>query len=473
MQRVDKQTGKEAQNTDSSGVIAILKRVAGEWFGHFDRQELKKFIFLGIIFGFVIGIYWVLRPIKDSVFMSMVGARKIGRAKIFSLLSLFPVVMLLGKLVDMFPRHRILYVLGFLYSLVCLIFGLCLQHPEIGLPNTFVDSSRMLGWLWYVFVESYGSIMVASFWAFAIDITKPESAKRGFPIVVLIGQSCSVLSSLYLTPLAAPERWGSSSYVVTLISVFIFAIVALVALFVRVTPPDQMIGYNQSVESTAEKPGFLKGLKLLLSRPYLLSIFAIIAIYEVILTVIDFHFKNLVEVNVLDESSRALYLGNYALWVNILACACLVLGVSNIQRRLGVSVSLALMPCIVAVAVVTFYMYPSISVLFWIMVGAKGINYALNGPAIKQLYVPTSTEVKYKSQAWIETFGSRSAKGVGSGINLLLEPLTDCLGPCAGLALHIAASSMLSLGLLIAWFGIALYLGKEYGVAIEEERVVC
>ena len=122
----------------------MLKRVASEWFGDFDRQELKKFIFLGVIFGFVIGIYWVLKPVKDAVFMSMVGAKKIGHAKIFSLIALFPAVMILGKLIDMFPRHRILYVLGCIYSLMALIFGFLLADPVIGLSNTVVDSSRAL-----------------------------------------------------------------------------------------------------------------------------------------------------------------------------------------------------------------------------------------------------------------------------------------------------------------------------------------
>lgn len=451
----------------------MLKRIASEWFGHFDRQELKKFIFLGIIFGFIIGIYWVLKPVKNSVFMSMVGAKKIGHVKIFSLLALFPLVMLLGKLMDMFPRHRILYVLGGIYAFITLTFGLLLAHPTLGLPNTIVDSTRILGWLWYIFVESYGSIMVASFWAFAIDITKPESAKRGFPLVVLVGQFCSLLSPLYLTPLAGVNHWGSSAYVIMLTAALIVCIVVLVAVFVRVTPKDQMIGYRQSKELSPEKLGFLKGLTLLLSRPYLMGIFAIIGMYEIILTIMDFHFINFIEMAIGDESSRVLYLGNFAFWVNLVACVSLLLGVSNIQRRLGVSVSLGLMPCIVAIAVITFFFYPEINVLFWIMVGAKGMHYALNGPSIKQLYVPTSTDVKYKSQSWIETFGSRLSRGIGSGINMLLEPFTTWFGMTQGLALHIAASSMFSLGLLIAWFGVALYLGKEYGNAIEEDRIVC
>ena len=105
------------------------------------------------------------------------------------------------------------------------------------------------------------------------------------------------------------------------------------------------------------------------------------------------------------------------LWVNVVSFLCLFFGVSNIQRRLGIKVSLVLMPFIVLAMVLSFKAYPVVHVLFWIMVIAKAVNYALNGPALKTLYVPTSHDVKYKSQAWIETFGSRSSKAAGSGVN--------------------------------------------------------
>lgn len=43
------------------------------WFGDFSsKEELKKFVMLGGIFALVIGIYWTLRPIKDTIFSSMV-----------------------------------------------------------------------------------------------------------------------------------------------------------------------------------------------------------------------------------------------------------------------------------------------------------------------------------------------------------------------------------------------------------------
>lgn len=461
----------------ASFFIAPLRRMmlAGlkAWFGNFTKDEVIKFVILGITFAFVIGIYWTLRPLKDAIFMSMVGKDYIPWAKCVSLCVLFPMVILYSKLVDKFPRHRMLYVMAFLYALATLAFGYMLSDASIGLPNKIIDSSRILGWAWYVFVESYGSLMVALFWAFATDITSPDSAKRGFSVVVMLGQLGAILGPLLLTPLAGPAYWGSSAPVVLVLGGLILVVIAMVKIFMVVTPKSQLVGYAgaKGVHADAE-PGFLEGLRLLVSNGYLLGIFAIITIYEVIVTIIDFRFKYLVGSAHVDESSMTLFLGDYAVWVNVVSFACLLLGVSNIQRRLGLKFTLAMMPFIIGVAIAAFYINPVVSVVFWIMVGAKAFNYALNGPAMKQLYVPTSQEVKYKSQAWIETFGSRSSKAAGSGINMLSKPFVGWFGP-SGVALHIAACTYFSFGLLAAWFFVALYLGKTYDKAIKDDKVVC
>lgn len=461
----------------ASFFIAPLRRVMisglKAWFGDFTKDEVIKFLILGITFAFVIGIYWALRPLKDAIFMSMVGKHNIPWAKLVSLCVLFPLVIIYSKLVDKFPRHRMLYVMALLYAIATLMFGYFLSDATYGLPNKIVDSSRYLGWAWYVFVESYGSLMVALFWAFATDITSPDSAKRGFSVVVMLGQLGAIMGPLFLIPLAGPAYWGSSAPVVMVLGGLMFMIIAMVKLFMVVTPKSQLVGFSGAKGAHADaEPGFLEGLRLLLSNSYLLGIFAVITIYEIIVTIIDFKFKFLIGEAHVDESARALYLGDYAVWVNVVSFACLILGVSNIQRRLGLKTTLALMPFIIGGAIATFYISPVVSVVFWIMVGAKAFNYALNGPAMKQLYVPTSQEVKYKSQAWIETFGSRSSKAAGSGINLLQAPFVSWFGP-AGVALHVAVCTYFSFGLLAAWFFVALFLGKTYDKAIKEERVVC
>lgn len=459
----------------------MLQSIAKAWFGDFSREELKKFLKLGVIFSLVIGVYWTLRPLKDSIFQSMAHADYQPWAKLVSMMVLFPLVMVYGQVVEKVARHKLFYLLGGIYAIGAFIMGALFLHPTIGLANTTVSATRIVAWVWYVFVESYGSLVVALFWAFAADTASDESAKRGFPLVVMIGQLGSILGPLFLTPLGK-KVFGNSAPTVIICGFLILVMMLAMAYFMASTPKSQLEGYHGHFATKADaaehkavekEPGFLEGLHLMVKQPYLLGIFAVIGVYEIIITIIDFHFKSLVYTSFASEAERAFYLGDYAVWVNIVSFLCLFLGVSNIQRRLGIKISLVLMPFIVLAMVISFWKFPVVGTLFNIMVIAKALNYALNGPALKQLYVPTSKEVKYQATAWIETFGSRGSKAAGSGFNMLKGPFQRTFGSEAGLAYLIGFGAYLSFGLLAAWFFIALYLGKTYEKAARDKTVVC
>lgn len=453
----------------SNPITSFLKA----WFGDFHKEELKKFLKLGVIFAFVIGVYWTLRPLKDSLFGSIVGITNQPTAKWVSLVILFPLVILYNKLIDKFSRERLFYVIGLTYIIGIIIFGFLFWNPTIGLANTVADKGRIVGWLWYVFVESYGSIVVALFWAFAASLVSPNSAKKGFPIVVMIGQLGAIFGPKFLTPLGA-QVFGTDVPTVFICAILIALMMLSVFLFMRTTPKSELAGYHTKDKGAAAEvePGFMEGLILLVKQPYLLGIFAIIGIYEIIVTIIDYNFKFLV-MSQYSGVDATKYLGDYAVMVNVVSFLCLLFGISNIQRRLGIKVSLVMMPFIVLAMVLSFKAYPVVHVLFWIMVTAKAVNYALNSPAQKTLYVPTSHDVKYKSQAWIETFGSRGSKATGSGINMLQKTFTKKMGAEAGLTAFIAFSSYLSFGLIAAWVLVAMYLGKTYEKAVAKDEVVC
>ena len=227
----------------------------------------------------------------------------------------------------------------------------------------------------------------------------------------------------------------------------------------------------------------------MLTQPYLLGILGIIMFYEVIVTVFDYYFKIMVDSQILDKQLKSAYLGDYAIYANLATFACLILGISNIQRKLGLTASLTLMPLIVALAVFVFKFYPAISWFFWLMVASKAVNYALNSPSMKQLYIPTTKDVRYKSQAWIESFGSRGSKAAGSAINNVHRGALESNGPewkdyafqkanmfgpaDKGTFWHMALSSYLFFGIIAVWIMVALYLGRTYQKHVDENKVVC
>jgi ATP/ADP translocase len=162
------------------------------------------------------------------------------------------------------------------------------------------------------------------------------------------------------------------------------------------------------------------------------------------------------------EKDLTAYLSSYAVWTGIISTFCVLFGINNIQRKLGMTVSLVLMPVIIGVAVVVLRLNPIISVAFWIMVCAKAINYALGQPSLKQAYIPTSKDSKYKAQSWIEAFGGRSSKSIGSGINAFGK-----------MPIYFMLSSAISLGIVAMWVFVAIFIAKTYNKAIKENKIVC
>lgn len=442
-------------------------------FGDFSKDELRRFSLLGGIFAFVIGVYWTLRTLKDVIFTSMVfsdptaTAQYIPYAKVVSLVILLPIIILYTKLLDKFPKEKMFYALGFIYIATTILFAILFMSPTIGFANTAGSPYRIVGWAWYVFVESFGSIMVALFWAFASDISSPEAAKKGFGYVVMIGQLGSMIGPKFIVPLG--KVFGSNIPVIFICSGGILFVVLGVYYFMNTIPADQLKSYRGSNEKEVEakedhEPGFLEGLRLMISEKYLLGIFAIVAIYEILATIMDFNFKALVLSQHAGQLAQAAYLGEYSFTVNLVAFISLILGISNVQRYLGVTASLVLMPIIIGLMMGSFLFFGNLTVMFWLMVGVKAINYALNSPVMKQLYIPTTEDTKYKAQAWIETFGSRLSKASGSIINMVKPHLG---------ALFIPAMSIISFGFVGSWVLIALYLGKTHKTAIQNKKVVC
>jgi AAA family ATP:ADP antiporter len=464
-------------------IISFLQWIAKFLFGNFEREEFKKFIRMGLVFTTLIGSYWTMRTLKKSIFYAMAGAPMEPWAKTVSLLVLIPLVGFYTKLIEKYSHEKMFYVLSAIYGSLNIVFALLLISPW-GEGSAEALASRtgaaavltnIIAFSWYVFVESYGSLMIALFWAIATSITMPESAKRGFPFVVAIGQLGGIFGPDYITKL--PRWMGHETAAISLVAcgIFTWSAILLLTYFFKSTPKHLLASYhgnNEKKEESHQEPGFFEGLQLMLKHKYLLGIFCVPFFFEFIATIFDMHF-GYVAAQTYSGHELKEYMGQYGSWVNTISLLCLLLGVSNIPRYLGIAISLAMLPMFIAAAITGFITVNNLTFLFWLMVSSKAVNYALNGPVMKQLYIPTTTDVRFKSQAWIETFGSRGSKEAGSIFNMLLAPLVKRYGPISGRAMHALWSSYIGYGLVVVWLFIAAYLGSTYKKAIDEKRVVC
>ncbi len=445
-----------------SFILSFFSSLLG---GFESVQERKKFALLSVLFGLILGIYWLLRPLKDGVFLTMVGSSYLGRVKLLSIFVVIPLVLIVTKLVDLFPRYRILYGISLVYSIISIIFAFLIMHPTIGIANVVESPDRILGWAFYLFVETIGSILVTFFWSFVSDITTPESAKRGYSLIIL-GAQCGTV----FFPLVGEQivTYFGSGIAVACGSVSFLLIPCMVYYFMHAVSKDQMQGFKgskEALEGAQIKPSFYEGLQLIVMRPYLLAIFAVVTLYEVVTTIFDFQMKGLARISTGGGDVLAAFLMRYAVWVNLMALICAVLGAGKISKKLGLQKTLLCMPVLVAIAALVLAYMPQLNVVFWVMVLLKGINYSLNQPAKEQLYIPTSKDSKYKAKSWIDAFGSRSSKGLGGAVHDFFK----AMGP----DMFILGTLTVSFGLIGIWTYAAFFLGKVHEQAIKENRIVC
>jgi AAA family ATP:ADP antiporter len=468
-------------------VLSFIQSLLKPFFGTFEKEEFKKFLRMGLTFTLVIGAYWTLRTLKNATFCSLLGPTAIPTAKIASLVCLFPLLMIYTKLLDSLNREKMFYVLSIIYGLATIVFAFLIVSKTFGqdpcLTTAAVASrtgwaaigTNLLGYGWYIFVESYGSLIIALFWAIASDTTKPASAKQGFYLVTCIGQVGGILGPKYIPKLPRLLGYTTNSLAIGACAAIILLSILSIRSFFKKTPANLLASYHGKGEAKKEdeqEPGFFEGLKLLVTTKYLLGIFAVLSFFEIIVTIFDFHFQTMAAMTY-SGTQLSEYIGSYGSMVNLVTFLCLLFGISNVPKYLGITTSLVLMPIIIGGAVMGFFTLDSLGFLFYLMVGSKALNYALNGPAIKQLYIPTTHDVRFKAQAWVETFGSRGSKGAGSGFNMLLAPLQKQMGAIAGRVQHVVYSSYLGFAVVGLWLIIALFLGKTYKKAVDNNEVVC
>ncbi|MFH0898313.1 MAG: Npt1/Npt2 family nucleotide transporter [bacterium] len=431
--------------------------------GDLKGDELKKFALLALGFFFLIGSYWPLKTLKDSIFANIVGPQHLPTAKLLSLLLFFPLVMLYSKLIDLFSKENMIYSLILFYGVIGLCFVFFFYHPTIGLQNTQCGSHRLIGWLFFLYVESYISLMVSLYWSFINDVTTPESAKSGYGLIIFGTQLGGFLFTLLGNRLSADTTaYAQTAPLIALISILSFFLIAITTFILQhVVNSEHLQSYeekhNLQNDEIAPAVGFLDGLKVLVTHPYVAGIFGLIFFHEFTSTIMSYQMIKIAKATYVDAGIFNKFMFDYALSVQGIACLFGLLGTSFFQRKFGIKFCIVAYPLLLGGFILAHIVNPSINSIFYVMLIAKAINYAFNQPAKEVLYIPTSKNIKFKSKAWIDMFGLRFAKGVGSIINKI--PATNI-------------PFLIVLGIIGLWTGLSGSLGNYFNKTISDRKLI-
>ncbi len=449
-------------------------------------EEVRKFAFFSLTFFMLIFVYWVMRIARDVVFFTVAFPEELGwavkqgalfqpMAKIWSVIIIACAVGIYSKLVDLFARHQLFYIIGSFY-IVTFSVAMFLLMVNDYYGSSFLGSYVLAttGWVNYFAVESAGSILIALFWSYVVSLTNTSTAKLGFPMIVLGGQ-LGALSGSSMSYVLGKHGQVWPSFLLGIIGlVFIIGLIYYIRHYVvEYQPSIQQIIDNKKEERGSFFKSFVEGIYLIATRPYLLGVFVISTVYEVVAVIVEYQmYRQAVAIpEYATKQGFNTFMSIFGIATNSISCLIVLIGTSFFLGKLGLRKSLFIYPtvvlcllcavycCHVLSASVTFFLW----VLFSSMVMIKGLNFALNDPIKHIVYIPTSRDVQFKAKGWVDTFGTRSAKMGGAQIsNMFKHNLIDLMN----------YGTFLSIILIACGMGAALFVGRKNHQLVTSEEVI-
>ena len=416
---------------------------------------------MGIYFFLVITSFWILKPIKKSLFIDyyktmggfdlfgwhMLGSQAELLAKILNMAAAAVAAIIFTMLCNRFVRQQLAVIFSSFFIICYLLYLTILGNP-----------SGWGVWSFYLFGDFFNTIMVATFFAFLNDSVTPDVAKRIYGLAGFGGVAGGAVGALVVASFVdqiSNSRW---MIILSVIAVAIIGIALAAGKMARRTKESQPADMPMAEEEQAKAPSgrgnpALEGARLVFRSRYLMAIVGIVGLYEMVSTIMDFQFTSAVEHFVV-ESTRQHFSMVFTV-TNVFAMIVQLFVTSLVMTRFGVGVALLVLPVAALCGSAGFMIFPVLLTGSFLNVADNSFNYSINQSARESLYVPTSRDEKYKAKAFIDMFVQRFAKAVAVGLSLAITALFTEFNAIRWL-------SLVSIVILIIWIIVARHAGRKF-----------
>ncbi len=399
---------------------------------------------MGLSFGCALGCYWMLRTMKNALFMELVGPEYLPNAKLASMFFLLVTLVLYGKGVDWLGKRRLLALLYAVYAALFAVLTYFFQQGTAGHHLT-------LGWGFYLAIESFGSLGISHLWSLAVNATTDaEVAARRFPLLAVGGQIGACTCTFLLARTAEHGQMVPLLY----LAVLLLALAPMMTFYwlQKNNIPDDV--KHEPAENPKEHTGLWEGLRLVMTRPYLVAILWSVVAYELVGTYLDYQMNSKAHETLVTLEKVTAFLATYGFAANFISLIFALTGTTWLVKNWGLSRCLIIYPIVLVALVLGAASFPTLWVLFGCQIALKGAAYGFNKPCLELVYVPTSDDIQFKAKSWIDTAGSRGGKALGSVMNAnLLRHAPHWL---------VWGGASVCMVCLAIWMPVSRYLGARY-----------
>ena len=452
------------RNPDTTAITRLLRRAVDV-----KPNEVQALLLSAAYFFFVLSSYYVLRPIRDEMAVAS-GVRNLPWMFTVTLIAMLLVHPPYAALVSKLPRTRFIsYTYRFFMANLMVFFALLTWAPE--------SWNIGIGWAFFSWVSVFNLFIVSVFWAFMADVFNSDQGKRLFGFIAVGGTVGAIVGSATTAMLAVaigPVQLILISVVLIEIAVQVVRRLATVA-----HPTDRSVpeesgprvgglpepepgrGYSAHRRDDEEPIGgsVWSGVTAVFRSPYLLGICAYMLLYTIMATFLYFQQTEIVGQYMDDRAVRTAFFAKIDLAVNALTLTTQVFFTGRILKRLGVALTLTILPVICIIGFTGLGFWPLLGVLVAFQVARRAGNYAVARPTREVLYTVVSRDEKYKAKNLIDTFVYRGGDQVGAW----------AYGVMMFLGLGMSAIAFIAVPICAVWAAVGFLLGGKQARRAREQ----
>lgn len=386
-------------------------------------------------FFLIILAYYQVKAASRSLLIAFGGAEALPYTWMYSALTLMVLISGYHLLVERFSRVRI--VLG---SLLLFALGMLLFR-EFFAPRTLVGAIAF-----YVFVDIFSVVLVEQFWSLTDAVSTAADGTRSFWFVgtggLLGGVAGGLLAGALVTEggLATADLLYSCAFLLGVVFVFNVAM--------------WRNGFYAEVHDQGAPGPIDANWRTLVGNRYLVLIAALLCVSQLVQPVVEYQFLAVVEQAYPDTDRRTVYISEFFSLMGGVSIAVNLVATPLLHRLGGAISGLFAQPLVLAAGALAFAFQSTLGVAALMKIADRGLSYSINRASRELLYIPVDPVLTYQAKAWIDMFGYRLFKALGSGLILLWGVWAGTTGP--------SALSWLTIAICAAWCLLVVRLMAVY-----------
>jgi AAA family ATP:ADP antiporter len=394
--------------------------------------------------------YTIIKSVRNAKYIIEYKATWLPVAYLITAIFMGFVVAFHSKIQARIPRSLLIIASLVFFILSSFVFGIL-----------FIKD---LGWVplvFFVWANVFVMVLMTQFWILVNDIFNPREAKRLIGFLVSGGILGGIMGGL-LAGVLATHIPDYLLYIAAGMLILNIGVVTSIFRWRQKTsiPPHREETDDLQKSGKIEKVGFLDCFKTVRKTYYLKLLAALVTITWIVSTFVDFQYNIVIE-RAVTQTFYISFFGYFNSALLVVPFFIQLLMTSNIIKRLGIRLTLLVYPLILLLFSFGIAAFPTILFALSIKGSDKSLSFSLNQSVRELLYIPISTEVKYKAKIFIDMFLNRVGKGIGALLLMIFVWV-----PTASI-LRIRIVSSMSIVFILLWVALNLRVSKEYANIIK------